>query len=154
MVLNAGSVSVGELLIRLRISALAACCARASLRSRVRLSSCCRRSAVEERRRRGSALRRFCAALLRLRALVGLLLALERRRIAHPKGLGLRRFSKWHYSRDLRLEKWGSESHFRVAANLEAQCPLYPRKRTSVGVFEDRQLSRPYTGFNPQWHQG
>src|SRR5215471_18111569 len=39
---------------------------------------------------------------LRLRALVGLLLALERRRIAHPKGLGLRRFSKWDYSRDLR----------------------------------------------------
>jgi len=38
---------------------------------------------VEERRRRGSALRRFTA--LRLCALVGLLLALERRRIAHPR---------------------------------------------------------------------
>jgi hypothetical protein len=37
-----------------------------------------------------------------------LLLALERRRIAHPKGLGLRRFSKWHYSRDLRPVEWGS----------------------------------------------
>jgi hypothetical protein len=21
-------------------------------------------------------------------------------------------------------------------------------------MFEDRQLSRPYTGSNPQWHQG
>src|SRR6516165_8761166 len=39
------------------------------------------------------ALRRFGIAL-RLRALVGLLLALERRRIARPKGLGLRQFSK------------------------------------------------------------
>jgi hypothetical protein len=27
--------------------------------------------------------------------IAGLLLALERRRIAHPKSLGLRRFSKW-----------------------------------------------------------
>ena len=44
---------------------------------------------------------------LRLRALVGLLLALERRRIAHPKGLGLRQFSKWDYSRDLLPVEWG-----------------------------------------------
>src|SRR5262249_37248722 len=35
------------------------------------------------------------------------LLALERRRIVHPKGLGLRRFSKWDYSRDLRPAKCG-----------------------------------------------
>src|SRR5262249_49880761 len=48
----------------------------------------------------------FGAFALRLRALV--LLALERRRIAHPKGLGLRRFSKCDYSRDLRLAKWCS----------------------------------------------
>jgi hypothetical protein len=52
-------------------------------------------------------MRRFGIAL-RLRALASLLLALERRRIAHPKGLGLRQFSKWDYSRDLRSAKWGS----------------------------------------------
>jgi hypothetical protein len=34
--------------------------------------------------------------------------ALERRRIAHPKGLGLRRFSKLDYSRELRPVEWGS----------------------------------------------
>ena len=45
---------------------------------------------------------------LRLRALVGLLLALERRRIARPKGLGLRQFSSRDYSRDLRPVEWGS----------------------------------------------
>jgi len=33
---------------------------------------------------------------------------LERRRIAHPKGSGLRRLSKWDYSRDLRRVEWGS----------------------------------------------
>src|SRR6516225_9471851 len=60
-------------------------------------------SVAEPRRTAG-----FRAAVLRRRALVGLLLALERRRIAHPKGLGLRRFSKWHYSRDLRSVKWVS----------------------------------------------
>src|SRR5262249_53351206 len=49
----------------------------------------------------------FGAFALRLRALASLLLALERRRIAHPKGLGLRRFSKCHYSRDLRPVEWG-----------------------------------------------
>src|SRR5262249_34049012 len=54
--------------------------------------------------RRRTAFRVFA---LRLRALASLLLA-ERRRIAHPKGLGLRRFSKWDYSRDLRPAKWGS----------------------------------------------
>src|SRR6516225_9747153 len=52
------------------------------------------------------AMRRFGIAL-RLRALASLLLALERRRIAHPEGLGLRRLSKWDYSRDLRPAKWG-----------------------------------------------
>src|SRR6516165_9757161 len=45
--------------------------------------------AVEPRRR--TAFRVFA---LRLCALASLLLALERRRIAHPKGLGLRQFSK------------------------------------------------------------
>jgi hypothetical protein len=37
-----------------------------------------------------------------------LLLALERRRITHPKGSGLRRFSKYDYIRDLRPAKWVS----------------------------------------------
>ena len=50
----------------------------------------------------------FGTFALRLRALVGLLVALERRRIAHPKGLGLRRFSERDYSRDLRSVEWGS----------------------------------------------
>src|SRR6516165_618751 len=108
IVLNTGSVSVGELLIRLRISAVAACCSRASSRSRVRLSSCCRRLAVEERRRRGSALRRFSVVALRRCDLARSPPALERRLIAHPKGLGLRRFSKWDYIRDLRSAEWGS----------------------------------------------
>ncbi len=36
----------------------------------------------------------FTLFALRLRALASLLLALERRRIANPKGLGLRRFAK------------------------------------------------------------
>jgi hypothetical protein len=90
-------------------------------------------------------LRRFGIAL-RLRALVGLLLALERRRIAHLKGLGLRRFSKWDYSRDLRLAKWGFglqctavirgwRCPLWVKSGHDApqiQCPLYPQKRTLV----------------------
>jgi len=64
------------------------------------------------------ALRRFGIAL-RLRALVGLLLALERRRIAHPKGLGPRRFSKLDYSRELRPAKW-------VSIKLRCKIPELP----------------------------
>jgi hypothetical protein len=56
---------------------------------------------------------------LRLRALASLLLALERRRIAHPKGLGLRRFSKWDYSRDWRPAKWGSIINLLVLFRFE-----------------------------------
>jgi hypothetical protein len=52
---------------------------------------------------------RFGICALRLRALASLLLARERRRIAHPKGSGLRRFSKCDYTRDLRPAKWGLE---------------------------------------------
>ena len=62
---------------------------------------------ADELRGRAVPLARFGIAL-RLRALAGLLLALERRRIAHPKGLGLRRFSKWDYSRDLPSAEWVS----------------------------------------------
>ena len=49
----------------------------------------------------------FGAFALRLPALASLLLALERRRIAHPKGLGLRQFSRRYYSRDLLPVEWG-----------------------------------------------
>jgi hypothetical protein len=52
------------------------------------------------------ALRRFGVAAFRHRDLTDAESALERRRIAHPKGLGLRRLSKWHYSRDLRPVEW------------------------------------------------
>jgi hypothetical protein len=52
-------------------------------------------------------LRRSGFGVLRRCDLVGLPPALERRRIAHPKGLGLRRFSKLDYSRDLRPEELG-----------------------------------------------
>jgi hypothetical protein len=45
---------------------------------------------------------------LRRRAFAGWPLTLERRRIAHPKA-GLRRFSNWDYSRDLRPAKWGND---------------------------------------------
>src|SRR6516165_11587920 len=55
----------------------------------------------------------FRVFALRLRALGSLLLALERRRIAHPKGLGLRRFSRRYYSRDLRPAKWVSKTILR-----------------------------------------
>jgi len=52
--------------------------------------------------------------VLRLRALASLLLALERRRIAHPKGLGLRRFSSRDYSRDLMPAKWAYDAQQQV----------------------------------------
>jgi len=70
---------------------------------------------------------------LRLRALVGLLLALERRRIAHPKGLGLRRFSKLDYSRDLRPAKWGSAVILR-SSNPEPLMSALGQKRTLDNV--------------------
>jgi hypothetical protein len=44
---------------------------------------------------------------LRLRALASLLLALERRRIAHPKAQDYANFSKGDYSRELHPAKWG-----------------------------------------------
>jgi hypothetical protein len=53
-------------------------------------------------------LRRFGVTILRRRAFAGWPLTLERRRIAHPKA-GLRRFSNWDYSRDLRPAKWGND---------------------------------------------
>ena len=97
----------------LRTSAVAVCCSCASLSSRVRraISASCPLS--EELPPATGAVRRSDTSALRLRTLASLLLALERRRIAHPKGLGLRRFSKWDYSRDLRLAKWCSMINLR-----------------------------------------
>jgi hypothetical protein len=69
---------------------------------------------------------------LRLRALVGLLLALERRRIAHPEGLGLRRFSKCDYSRVLRRVEWGSGSVCTAAAKKFSRCGYISEVRRAV----------------------
>src|SRR6516225_4357053 len=86
IVSNTRSSSPVELEITPSTSVAAANCTIASSRSRRRRSdSLSARTVV--------ALRRFGIAL-RLRAFASLLLALERRRIAHPKGLGLRRLSK------------------------------------------------------------
>src|SRR5215472_11258280 len=114
------SKSPGELEMTRSTSEAAVCCFSASSRSRRSCAdSLCARTVV--------ALRRFGIAL-RLRALAGLVLALERRRIAHPKGLGLRRFSKWHYSRDLRLAEWGfglavHSGHRRLAISAMSALP-------------------------------
>src|SRR5215469_2268694 len=111
---STGPSSLGEVLMILRISAVAVCCSRASSSS--------------PRSRGASEARRFGVFARWLRALAGLLLALERRRIAHPKGLGLRRFSKWHYSRDLRLAEWGfglavHSGHRRLAISAMSALP-------------------------------
>src|SRR5215472_5535357 len=95
--------SVRERATTPRISLVALCCSCPSRSSRVSRATSVSLPAVEPRRR--AAFRVF--ALWR-GALVGFLLALERRRIAHPKGLGLRRFSKLDYSRELRPVEWGS----------------------------------------------
>src|SRR5262249_25448454 len=97
------------------------------------------------------ALRRFGIAL-RLRALVGLLLALERRRIAHPKGLGLRRFSKLDYSRDLRPGKggWGmvcnrrnppmsALGHKRTLGHVQSMSALPPKADIGTGPYQLRR---------------
>ena len=132
-----------------KTSEVAACCSNDSL-------NCCSSHAIFVLWS-AVALRRFPvfgvlaalgATVLRLRALASLLLALERRRIAHPKGLGLRRFSRRYYSRDLRLAKWGQGSGCTAAIlnrpcplwvksrprGTSNQCPLYPQKRTSLRV--------------------
>ena len=94
--LKTGSSSPGELDMTRNTSVVAACCSSASSRSRLYSATCSLTLAAGDRRWRVDfgALPPLGAAALRLRALVGFLLALERRRIAHPKGLGLRRFSK------------------------------------------------------------
>src|SRR5262249_42723234 len=81
---------------------------------------CVSKWAAEELLRR-AAFRVFASGL---RPLSGLLLALVRRRIAHPKGLGPRRFSKWDYSRDLRSAKWGSMINLRSLSALSLGWPF------------------------------
>src|SRR6516225_6314891 len=127
--------SVGEALMTFRTSAVALCCSSASSRSRrSRADSLSARTVV--------ALRRFSPCALRLRALASLLLALERRRIAHPKGLGLRRFSKWDYSRDLRPAKWGSGIKLH-SSNSELPMSALGHKQTFPNV-------RPMSALPPK----
>jgi len=59
--------------------------------------------------------------------------ALERRRIAHPKGLGLRRFSKCDYSRELRPVEWASGVSLH-SINPEPLTSALGQKRTSQGI--------------------
>src|SRR5215469_2498619 len=102
--LKTGSSSPGDPPMTRNTSLVAACCSNASLSSRRSRATSVSWPEADELLWRTV----FGAFALRLRPLDSLLLALERRRIAHPKGLGLRRFSKWHYSRDLRPVEWGS----------------------------------------------
>jgi hypothetical protein len=78
---STGWSSVGEVLMILRTSAVAVCCSWASLSSRVSRATSVSWPAGEELRWRTA----FRAFALRLRALASLLLAVERRRIAHPR---------------------------------------------------------------------
>src|SRR5215471_1931050 len=132
-----------------KTSEVAACCSNDSLNCRSSHAIFVLWSAVALRRLPVfGVLAALGATVLRLRALASLLLALERRRIAHPKGLGLRRFSRRYYSRDLRLAKWGQGSGCTAAIlnrpcplwvksrprGTSNQCPLYPQKRTSLRV--------------------
>src|SRR5215469_14956818 len=77
-------------LMSLSTSAVALCCSSKSSSSRRSRTTSVSWPEADELLWRTA----FGAFALRLRALVGLLLARERRRIAHPKGLGLRRFSR------------------------------------------------------------
>jgi hypothetical protein len=86
MAANTGSNSPADPLMTLRTSHVAENCSNASSRSRVRrASSVSWGAAGDPRRRNFGAAPRFRISALRLRALASLLLALERRRIAHPK---------------------------------------------------------------------
>src|SRR6516225_7932183 len=91
-------------LISLSTSAVALCCSSASSSSRRSLTTSVSWPEADELLWRTA----FGAFALRLRVLASLLLTLERRRIAHPKGSGLRRFSNRDYSRDLRPVEWVS----------------------------------------------
>src|SRR6516165_6373699 len=81
MASKAGCASVGERAITRSTSDVAVCCSNASLSSRVSRATSVSWPEADELLSRTA----FGAFALRLRALVGLLLALERRRIAHPR---------------------------------------------------------------------
>src|SRR5262249_37488793 len=121
----------------------------ASSRSRRSCANSPSAPAVEELLRRDAGAEPRFGIALRLRALVGLLLALERRRIAHPKGLGLRRFSKKYYSRDLRLEKWGSWVSLHGGSQKVQPMQLHQRSAarrtifTTIGASPLRSCCRP-----------
>src|SRR5215472_12998784 len=114
--------------IVLRTLAVAACCSRASSSSRRSCAISLSWLAADELRGRAASvpLERFGAAGLRRRDLTEL--ALERRRIAHPKGLGLRRFSSRDYSRVLRPAEWGP-TVICAATILRAECLLWVKSR-------------------------
>src|SRR6516225_5305470 len=69
------------------------------------------------------ALRRFSAALWPC-DLARSPSALERRRIAHPEGLGLRRFSK-SITAGICGQRNGVQGSVRTAATLSRSCPLW-----------------------------
>src|SRR6516225_12445489 len=117
---NTGWTPLGERLMTLSTSAVATCCSRASFNSRAVRATWVSWPEAEELLRRAA----FRVFALRLRALVGLLLALERRRIAHPKGLGLRRFSK-SITAGIYDRRNGVQGSSCTAAILSCQCPLW-----------------------------
>ena len=103
---NAVSRFAGDFEMRRKTSEAAVSRSSASSRSR-------RRRWDSLSARTVGALRRFGVAAFRRRDLTDAEPALERRRIAHPKGLGLRRFSRRYYSRDFRPAKWVSKTILR-----------------------------------------
>src|SRR5262252_6821175 len=98
---NTGWASLGERLMTLSTSAVATCCSRASFNSPASRAASVSWREAEELLLWRTAFRVFA---VRLRALAVLLLALERRRIAHPR-LRTTPIFKWDYSRDLRRAK-------------------------------------------------
>src|SRR5262249_52016052 len=126
-------------LMTLSTSAVAACCSRASISSRMsRTTSVSWPEAAELRWR--PAFRGFA---LRVRALAPVLLALERRRIAHPKAQDYADF-RARLQQGFATEM-GSDPSFCVATirgtecplwvksghcRHASECPLYSRKRT------------------------
>src|SRR6516164_5156792 len=138
---NTNSRSPGDFEMRRKTSEVAVSRSSASSRSRRRRAYSLASARIVV------ALRRFGIAL-RIRALASLLLARERRRIAHPKGLGLRRFSK-SITPGICGRRNGVSGSVCTAAILRRSCPLwvksrhcirsvpcplYPQKRTFVGV--------------------
>src|SRR5215470_3906724 len=85
---NTNSRSPGDFEMRRKISEVAVSRSSASSRSRRSCANSPSAPAVEELLRRDAGAEPRFGIALRLRALATLLLARERRRIAHPKGLG------------------------------------------------------------------